>query len=753
MPSTNGENVPGREKHARWTKWWFPVLGLVSLVWFLIRVVPKPSRAAYPCQRLAFPLASGFVIWLTGLLGSVAAFAKAKRLLRESRRAPAGVFLVVATAAAVVSLVSLPRGPALADDPQPLVPIGEARGIHPGRVVWVHDPAATDWEGPGRGHWWESRHTNQRAVARMMGRAIVALTGEPTSATAWDRLFRHFNDTHGRGDRGYQPGEKIVVKVNLVGAIFHPNWGGVNPDTYDLVNKVDYMNTSPQMIIALLRQLVKVVGVDQADIVVGDPLSYFPNQYYDLCHKEFPNVRYLDYAGRFGRTRVERSSVPLYWSNHPQGIEQDYLPRTFAEADYLINMANLKSHDGLAGVTLCAKNHYGSLIRWPAEGGYYDLHADLPINVPGMGHYRPLVDLLGHAHLGGKTLLYLIDGLYAGRHAADDWPIRWSSSPFHGDWTSSLFASQDPVAIDSVGLDFLRTEWDDAPHWSGTEDYLHEAALAHDPPSTTFYDPDHSGDVTRIASLGVYEHWNNARDKHYSRNLGTGDGIELVAVRPAAQVAIDLGSNDVESGITHPQKAAARTVPATIGGRECRRNRRPHAAPADRHFYFAVDDGFAYRGSRPELYVTIDYFDTGSGSLRLQYDSDTGGEVSARYRNAGRVMLEGTGSWRQHTFHLTDAYFGNRQNLGADFRITKTGAAQRFYLDLVQVSDGSATESAIMAVASDPARAGWKPALPARAAGANPGQQYDRGIRGLTAHEPTSSRLNLREILFLESCS
>jgi hypothetical protein len=27
-----------------------------------------------------------------------------------------------------------------------------------------------------------------------------------------------------------------------------------------------------------------------------------------------------------------------------------------------------------SGVTLCAKNHYGSLVRWPVQKGYYDMH-------------------------------------------------------------------------------------------------------------------------------------------------------------------------------------------------------------------------------------------------------------------------------------------------------------------------------------------------------------------------------------------
>jgi hypothetical protein len=277
------------------------------------------------------------------------------------------------------------------------------------------------------------------------------------------------------------------------------------------------------------------VGVAQADIALGDTLCYFPNQYYDFLHDEFPNVRYLDYEGLFGRTAVQSSSVPVYWSSKPSVSNQDYVPLSYAQADYIINMANLKSHT-MGGVTLTAKNHYGSLVRWPAQSGYHDLHLDLPSEMAGMGRYRNLVDLMGHAEIGGKTLLYFIDGLYAGEHPVDDAPTRMAMPPFGGDWSSSLFVSQDPVAIDSVGFDILWTEaTEPGTEWSsvavsidGGEDYLHEAAAASDPPSGTFYDPNHSGDVTRLESIGTHEHWSNAIDRQYSRDLGTGDGIELI---------------------------------------------------------------------------------------------------------------------------------------------------------------------------------------------------------------------------------
>jgi len=431
------------------------------------------------------------------------------------------------------SAFALPRDPlVLGADPISNQPVGVAKGLHPGRVVWARDPAATSWAGPGQGHWWESEHTNQAIVDSMMSGAIQALGGKGGSARAWDAIIKNFNQTHGYGKTGYRRGEKVTIKVNLVGCIAG---GAVDPKSYDLAHDLDYMNASPQMILALLRQLVHEAGVREQDISVGDPLCNFPNQFFGPLHGEFPNVRYLDHDGgnaTYPRTRVQSSSIPFQWSSRPPGAAQDYVPVHYAEAKYLVNMANLKAHTG-AGVTLCAKNHFGSLIRRPPDKGYYDMHTSLPMIVHGTGQYRDLVDLMGHAQIGGKTLLCLIDGLYPGVHPTEHAPRKFSSAPFNGHWASSLLASQDPVAIDSVALDFLRAEWNDFPHMSGADDYLHEAALADRPPSGTFYDPDHASGATRLESLGVHEHWNNPKERRYSRNLGKAQGIELVPVGQA----------------------------------------------------------------------------------------------------------------------------------------------------------------------------------------------------------------------------
>ena len=521
-----GQAPPHRLK-SRWLLWLLPVAGLVSLVWFLIRVVPKPSRALYPCQRVAMPLASGFVAWLIGVAGSVVAFRKARGLFKQARVGLAVGALAAAVVFGVVAIRNMPETNVVAAQAEPLSPVGEGKGILPGRVVWVHDPDATDWDGPGDGHLWEPAHTNQAVCERMISQAIQGLTGTDSDAKAWDALFRYHNKTKGKGDVGYRARQKIAIKVNFVG--FIRTHGGVNPETYALESWRDYMNTSPQMIAALLKHLTDYAGVWEANIAVGDSLAYFANEYYDMLHRQFPSVFYLDCKGGSGRTQMGFSSVALHWSCHPQNVTQDYLPVAFAEADYLINLANLKAHPA-SGVTLCAKNHYGSLIRLPPEKGYYDMHKSAFGR--GSKEYRNLVDLMGHSHLGGKTVLYLLDGLYGGVHYAERVPRRFQSAPFNGDWTSSLLASQDPVAIDSVGVDILQAEsaLDKYTRRGGADDYLHEAALAAEPPSGTFYDPDHAGNVARLASLGVHEHWNNPRDRQYSRNLGKEQGIELVTI-------------------------------------------------------------------------------------------------------------------------------------------------------------------------------------------------------------------------------
>lgn len=512
-----------------WLIWLFPIAGLVSLIWFLIRVIPKPSRATYPCQRIAAPLATGFIVWITGLVAATLAYRKAKRSFRRSRYVIATVCIAVSVMAIWWSLSVISENPAEAafvlSDP-PNSPIGVAKGIHPGRVIWVHDPDATNWDGY-TGHWWDDDSTDQDAVDYMVSKTIQELTGEQNDAGAWDALFRHFNRTRGLADIGYQQGEKIVIKINM------------NQDNGSMWSRGKGM-PSPHVIYSVLDQLINVAAVPGSAITIYDASRYIGDPIYDKVRSNpdpnFQSIKFVASSTRNGRIGATRdSSNPLHTK-----AGTAYFPQCVTGAKYLINMALLRPHS-LYGVTLCAKNHFGSV--------YFNSWTPSPLHNYGgrsksMDTYNCLVNLNGHRHLAGKTLLYMIDGLYGARNQSSN-VLKYVS--FGDDWSSSIFASQDPVAIDSVGLDFLRYENGLNPAMvdvSGNPDnYMHEAALADNPPSGTVYDPE--GDGTRLASLGVHEHWNNPVDKQYSRNLGTGDGIELII---ASFASVDGPIENVTTG-------------------------------------------------------------------------------------------------------------------------------------------------------------------------------------------------------------
>jgi hypothetical protein len=218
-------------------------------------------------------------------------------------------------------------------------------------------------------------------------------------------------------------------------------------------------------------------------------------------------------------------------------------------------MPCLKSHDA-GGITIAAKNHQGSVLEAgvkPENQSAYYMHYCLPKPPGGVqkaDQYRHLVDFMGHKELGGKTLIYIVDGLWAGRNW-DGVVEKWQMEPFNNDYPSSLFFSQDAVAIESVCFDFLLKEYENKssslkyPYYTGVDDYLKQGADPANWPAGISYDPE--GDGTLLGSLGVYEHWNNAADKQYSRNLKTGSGIELLKF---ASLPVDNYRDEITTGIS-----------------------------------------------------------------------------------------------------------------------------------------------------------------------------------------------------------
>jgi hypothetical protein len=504
----------------------FPVLGLLATGWFLLRVIPKPSRAEYPCQKVAAGLGAGFLAYAASLLATCAGF----RFLRRRVGQAAAVAVVVALGTVAHDQLGLSQPPTTEKIAQVLTPaegpnhpIGQARGMNPGRVVWAQDFAATLWDGQ-TGNWWEEKNVSQPEVEKMFSRSLQALTGAPSDRQAWDGLFRYYNKTAGRGDHGYQKGEKVLVKLNC------------NADEGTPWSNNGY--PTPHVVYTLVRQLTEVAGVPADRIILSDPSRNIGNPIYSKVRSNsaFQQVTFEGQLGEPAPQRVKPApdlNAPIYFDMPAGQKGVMYLPRSHTDATYLISYALIRPHR-VFGVTLSAKNYYGSVFDTELKifkPSFLHAFAIWDYPTPNkMGESHSLPALLGHRQLGGKTILFFADGLYTSYNQVRP-VVKWST--LNDRWFSGMLMSQDPVALDSVGYDLIRSEprlTNGNPSFNGNVDnYMHEAALADHPPSGTKYDPENKGTV--LGSLGAHEHWNSVAEKKYSRNLGRKEGIELVAVR------------------------------------------------------------------------------------------------------------------------------------------------------------------------------------------------------------------------------
>jgi hypothetical protein len=535
--------------------------GLAALIWFLVRVIPKPSRAAYPCQRAAFPLASGFVLWLAGSIAGVFAFDRLRRRINSRWLVASFTLLAIAGWSTwTIAIDGLAAEKAAKRvtlynwEPQaPNQPIGVARGIFPGRVVWAHDPSATKWAGRWNlndDQWWTDANTDQQKVDAMFSAALRNLTGTANDEKAWQAIFQYYQHRRGFAERGHQPGEIVAIKANL------------NNGTGKIKNANNYCDTAPQTILAVVRQLVNQAHIAPADIIVYDARRCIYPAVLNKVWAEFKDVRFVqeqppmedqpknpafgDYHGLEQADWVEGVS-------YSKGEHKDanLIPRQIMQATYIVNLAMLKAQSypfdnmgktgdqGQTAMTMCGKNHFGSIK------GTRENHNSIDTDVDGTPHaYSPLVDLAAAPKLGAKTILFALDALYSGRKH-QSYPLHFPNPPFNNrvspyenpDWPSSVPVSLDGVAIDSVGLDIYHSQSKNNPDPTNqnrsrvlvrenADDYLHEMAQPEHAPSGTVYRQ--AGKP--VTSLGVHEHWDADTTRRYSRNLdpAKGTGIELV---------------------------------------------------------------------------------------------------------------------------------------------------------------------------------------------------------------------------------
>lgn len=364
----------------------FFIFGIASTAWFLIRVLPKPSRAGYPCMRAAAPFASAFVLYLISLTSSVFFIKRSGNYLKLGKIRLATISLVLGLGASIVAFIYRDSPVSAAETPLEGAnqPIGVAKGINPGRVVWVYDTAATNkncTNAYGNGYFMDT-NTDQIEVDKMLDEGLKELTGKTTMAEAWDAIFKYHNQTRGKGSVGYKSTEALFIKINATSTW----WENIN-SSYGRNNNGYYAisETSPQLILSLLRQLVYKVGVPESKIYVGDPLKHIYQDNYTKWHNEFPDVHYLDYSSSGnGREKVIKSATAVVrYSDRGAVLKttsgatvyRDSLYTIFETMEYMINLPNLKAHE-YGGVSMFGKNHFGSQTRSDAS----HLHSGLVSN-------------------------------------------------------------------------------------------------------------------------------------------------------------------------------------------------------------------------------------------------------------------------------------------------------------------------------------------------------------------------------------
>ncbi|MCK5138150.1 MAG: hypothetical protein KAR19_20375, partial [Bacteroidales bacterium] len=335
----------------------FIVMGVISTAWFLIRVIPKPQRAGYPCMRTAFPIMTGFLIWVGSVTGAFVAFKLSGKYFKTAK-VRAGFAFVLAGIGFSIMVIMQPTVKTWAANLLSTTeivhpanePIGTSWGINHGRVVWAWDQDATDESCPNTeaDPFYAPDNWDQAVVDEMITTSMLQLTSESTIGDAWDALFKSFNSNKGIGEVGYTAGQTIFIKINE-GTSSWLATDGLERDYTGWKGNIDPVcETTPGVTLAILRQLVNNAGVSQEDIWVADPRSHVWQHTYELLSAEFPDVKYGDRSPTHedkGRTTLHQNGSKTIWfsdlGDEMPAAVSEYNWEEIVEADYLINLAAL----------------------------------------------------------------------------------------------------------------------------------------------------------------------------------------------------------------------------------------------------------------------------------------------------------------------------------------------------------------------------------------------------------------------------
>ena len=308
------------------------------------------------------------------------------------------------------------------------------------RVVHVHAPSATSWNGSASDYW---NSIDQSVVDEMVDRGVMDLSGASSVTDAWRAILPN-----------YQPGQGIAIKVSFNNCFTCGNPGTAIDGVIEPVN-------------AVVRGLLQI-GVLESDIWIYDAIRALPDRFVNRCL--YKNVQFFDNGCHNPAGWKSKDPNAFVAFNVPTGTPSPSpikVADVLINASYLINVPIMKMHIEEIGVSLAFKNHFGSITN-PSDLHDY-IRSDSTIY---RADYSALVDLFRNPHILGKTILTIGDGLFSSKRYNQS-PSFWTS--FNNHVPNSLFFSTDSVAIDCVMMDHLAAEMSMPKQ---ADDYLRVASNA-----------------------------------------------------------------------------------------------------------------------------------------------------------------------------------------------------------------------------------------------------------------------------------
>lgn len=398
------------------------ITGVLSLIWFLVRVIPKPTRATYPCQRAAFPLASAFVIWLVSLVSSITIFKQARVFFRNAQPQIAKAALASALLLFAVSFFVKPLSEGLANI--------TAEQFDPDLVEKV-----------------EMKEITPPVIDSLMAKVSVVKSSRSIADNITDSeletMIRNAVSDAGGLDGIIKDGDYVVLKPNMV---------GFSAQTLtEFYGHITHFQT-----IEIVAKIVRELNPNGTIEVLENSYSITSDNFESMGYS---NMKYIDgysaideisggwqeYTSNKLQAVSLHDTISLFPDNKkPNKARPIYLNKKYYNADVIISLPVMKNHRS-AGITGAVKN----VSIGCAPGNIYGADGGTKTNDRSVGidHDDATTNLL-HWWIHDFYMCRKVD--FAIMDAIEGMDYGPGGGPNYQKNMRMILASSDAVAIDAI---------------------------------------------------------------------------------------------------------------------------------------------------------------------------------------------------------------------------------------------------------------------------------------------------------------